>query len=269
MKARNLTLIFAKRWLLHVVLFVATFLTATAIQGPLYAVAILTILLAHEMGHFMLCRHYGVATTFPLFIPFPTILGTMGAVIAMKSPIPNRKALFDIGVAGPLLGLALAIPAIVIGLFFSRVELIPSHNNLFLGEPLLFSWISHLVLGPIPEGYDVFLHPIAFAGWAVLFVTSINLFPVGQLDGGHLVYALFGKKAKRIAWGMLPLLAYLGWHYQPMWYFFLVIAALFLFKHPPPIDDVTPIDKKRMWLAVLTFALGVLCFTPVPFDFRT
>jgi membrane-associated protease RseP (regulator of RpoE activity) len=258
-----------KRKLLHATLFALTFVTATLVQGPLYAVAIMTILLAHEMGHYLMCRKYGVAATFPMFIPFPSILGTMGAVIAMQSPIPNRKALFDIGVAGPLLGLALAVPAVAIGLHFSRVEPIPSGLGLFFGEPLLFRWISAWVIGPIPEGFDVYLHPVAFAGWAALFVTSINLFPVGQLDGGHLVYALFGKRAKLVGWGMLPLLFYLGRAYSPMWYFFLVIVGLFLFKHPPPLDDTLPIGRKRALLALLAFMLAALCFTPVPFDYRS
>lgn len=259
-----------KRWSLHISLFLLTFGTATLAQGPLYAVAIMAILLAHEMGHYLMCRKYGVAATFPIFVPFPNILGTMGAVIAIKSPIPNRKALFDIGVAGPLLGLALAIPAIAVGLLFSKVQLLPSEEvGLFLGEPLLFRWISTRILGPVPPGFDTVLHPLAFAGWAVLFVTSINLFPVGQLDGGHVMYALLGKKAKVVSWGMLPILFYLGAKYHPMWYFFMLIILLFIWKHPAPIDDSTPVDFKRVLIGCFVFALFLACFVPVPFEFRS
>jgi membrane-associated protease RseP (regulator of RpoE activity) len=258
-----------KRWFLHISLFVLTFGTTTWIQGPLYAVTIMAILLGHELGHYSMCRKYGVAATFPIFLPFPNILGTMGTVIAIRSAIPSRKALFDIGVAGPLVGLALAVPAIAIGLFFSNVVPVSSDRiGLFLGEPLLFQWLSKEIVGPIPAGFDTLLHPVAFAGWAVLFVTALNLLPTGQLDGGHVVYALLGKKAKYVSWGMIPLLAWLGYAYHPMWYIFLLILFL-IWKHPPPIDDETPIDETRKWIALLIFVLFVVCFVPVPFDYRS
>ncbi len=259
-----------KRWVIHGALFLITFVTATAMQGPIYASSIMVILLGHELGHYVQCRRYGVAATFPLFIPMPNILGTMGAVIAMKSPIPSRKALFDIGVTGPLVGLALAIPACAIGLYFSEVKTLPKGGeNLILGEPLLFQWLSMFILGPIPEGKDVYLHPIAFAGWATFFVTAINLFPVGQLDGGHVMYALIGERnAKRVAWAVAAFMGYLAMQYHSMWFFFLVMILLFVWKHPPPIDDKIPISSGRKWLGVFTFFLLGVCFTPVPFEFR-
>ena len=255
-----------KRWLLHISLFLVTFVTATMSGGPLYAIAIMSILLAHELGHYRTCKRYGVTATFPIFIPMPNILGTMGAVIAMKSPIPNRRALFDIGVAGPFMGLALAIPAVVVGLFFSKVAPAPQ-VGLFFGEPLLFKLLSHWILGPIPQGYDTLLHPIAFAGWAALFVTSINLFPVGQLDGGHMMCALLGRRAKYVSWMTMGILAYLGIRYHAIWFVFMVILFL-LWRHPAPIDDVTPLDRKRVLLGCLAYALLIVCFVPIPFDYR-
>jgi membrane-associated protease RseP (regulator of RpoE activity) len=259
-----------KSWVPHVVLFVLTFLTAYLVQGPLYAVTIMAILLAHESGHYFMCRRYGVQATFPLFIPMPNILGTMGAVIAMKSPMPNRKALFDIGVAGPLAGLAVAIPAILIGLHYSTVETLPKEGvHLYLGEPLLFQWLATHVFGTLPKDHDLFLHPIAFAGWAALFVTSINLFPAGQLDGGHVMFAMLGPRAKYVSWLVAAALCYLGFAYQPMWFIFTVLIFLFMFRHPSPIDPVTQLDRKRIVIGVLTFALQVICFVPIPFELRT
>lgn len=258
-----------KRWLIHSFLFVATFGTATLLQGPVYAATIMTILLGHELGHYFMCRKYGVAATFPVFIPMINALGTLGAVIAIKSPIPSRRALFDIGVAGPLVGLALAIPAILVGLQYSPVLPVPEHSfGVFLGEPLLFQWLSRLVLGELAPGYDVYLHPIAFAGWAALFVTAINLFPVGQLDGGHVLYAIFGPGARRFKWLVIIGLAYLGYRFDTMWFIFLLLVLILLARHPAPIDDQTPLDRRRIWIGVCAFLLMVVCFSPVPFEVR-
>ena len=259
-----------KHWIFHGALFVLTFLTATLMQGPTYAVAIMAILLAHELGHYFTCRRYGIPATFPVFIPMPNLLGTLGAVIAIKGKIPNRKALFDIGVSGPLIGLALAIPAIVIGLFFSHV--IPRQTDggmLSLGDPLLFSWLARLVKGPLPETQDIALHPLAFAGWAALFVTSINLFPAGQLDGGHIIHALFGqKKGRWISWGVWVGLLYLGYRYHPMWIVFATLLLLLLFRNHPPVEEEASLSKGRWFLAALAYGLMIIWFTPIPFDFR-
>ncbi|MFH1262486.1 MAG: site-2 protease family protein [Pseudomonadota bacterium] len=258
-----------KRWLIHGTLFLLALGTTTLVNGPLYGVSIVTLLLAHELGHYLMCRRYGVAATLPIFIPFPNLLGTMGAVISIRSPIPSRKALFDIGVAGPLAGLALALPVLTVGLALSDVRPLPvDGTGLFFGEPLLFHWISSAIVGTVPAGSDVYLHPLAFAGWAVLFVTALNLFPIGQLDGGHLAYALFGRRGRYVSWLTIPVMLYLGYAYHPMWYFFVVILLL-LTRHPPPIDDQTPLDRKRIAIAIVVFLLFVLCFTPVPFDYRS
>lgn len=258
-----------KRWWFHIILFGATFATATLIQGVLYAISIMVILLAHELGHYFTCKKYGVKATFPIFIPMPNILGTMGAVIAIKSPIPHRRALFDIGISGPLVGLVFAFPAIVLGLTLSEVQFVPKDGmSLFLGEPLAFQWLAHLIHGPLPQGQDILLHPIAFAGWAALFVTSINLLPVGQLDGGHIVHAILGRNAKWVSWFVIAALIYLGHQYHPMWYIFTVIILLFVFRHPDPIDPVAPINRKRLLLGLFTYLLMILCFTPIPFETR-
>ncbi len=258
-----------RTWLIHGGCFVATFITATLAGGPLYALTIMIILLAHELGHYLMCRKYRVDATFPLFIPMPNILGTMGAVIKMKSSIPNRKALFDIGIAGPLAGLSLAIPALIIGLTFSEVKTTPQEGvGLFLGEPLLFTWLSQWLLGPIPTD-QLMLHPVGFAGWAVLFVTAINLLPSGQLDGGHIIFAMFGRHARFFSWVTALTLGYLGYKYQPMWYIFMTLILLFLIHHPAPVDDKTILDYKRYLLGIFAFVLLVLCFVPIPFEFRS
>jgi membrane-associated protease RseP (regulator of RpoE activity) len=258
-----------RKWLLNGFLFVATFATTTMALGPVYAVCIMSILLAHELGHYFTCKRYGVPATFPMFIPFPNILGTMGAVIGMKGPVPNRKALFDIGVSGPLTGMALAIPAVIVGVFLSKVGPKPDAGmTLTLGEPILFHWISLWLKGPLAPDSDIMLHPIGFAGWAALFVTSINLFPAGQLDGGHMMHSLFGQKiAKWIGWGVVALLGYLGFAYHPMWYFFGMIILLFTMRTPKPLEDETPVSTSRKLVALGTYILMALCFTPIPFNF--
>ncbi len=259
-----------KKWLLHSGLFVLTFFTATLFQGPVYAVAIMTILLAHELGHFFACRRYAVPATFPIFIPMLNILGTLGAVIAIKGQIPHRKGLFDIGVAGPLVGLFFGIPAIFLGLLFSDVIPTPTNGpQILLGEPLLFQAIVWIVKGPIPENMSVFLHPLAFAGWASLLVTSINLIPAGQLDGGHMVYAMFGpRKARLLSWLMIFILLIMGFLFHKMWLLFSLLVFFLARKHPSPMDDQTPLDHRRFQLGLFTYLLMILCFSPIPLEFK-
>ena len=185
---------------IHIMLFVLTIGSTWLAHGVWYAVAIVSILLAHEMGHYLMCRKYKIPATLPYFLPFPfpalNPFGTMGAVIKMEGRIPTRKALFDVGAAGPIAGLVLTIPALIIGLKLStviKVDQTPEFS-IYLGESFLFSQLSKLIIGNLEQGYDVVLHPVAFAGWAGLFVTALNLLPIGQLDGGHILYALFGRK---------------------------------------------------------------------------
>ena len=179
---------------IHIVLFILTVVSTWSTGGPSYSIAIILILLGHEMGHYFMSRRHGIRATLPFFLPFPlSPFGTLGAVIRMEGSLTSRKAIFDTGVAGPLTSLILSIPAIAIGLKFST--LIPTaqvkEGTLRLADPYLFSIIQQLVLGEVPQNVDVMLHPIGYAGWVGLFVTSLNLFPVGQLDGGHIAYALF------------------------------------------------------------------------------
>jgi membrane-associated protease RseP (regulator of RpoE activity) len=258
-----------KKYTKYLILYLLTIISTYITWGGWYCIAIMAILSAHELGHYLMSRRYGISSTLPLFIPFPfSPFGTLGAVIKMRGTIYNRRALFDIGAAGPLTGLALTIPAIILGLRLSRVVAVaqlPPQSIMSLGDSLLFSWLERIVLGPIPAGHDVILHPIAYAGWVGLFVTALNLLPIGQLDGGHIVYSLWGEKSILIFKLVLGVLALVSLVFNPGW-FLLVILLLFLgLKHPPPIDNITPLDSKRKWLGIFTLIIFILSFTPVPF----
>jgi membrane-associated protease RseP (regulator of RpoE activity) len=185
----------------------------------------------------------------------------------MESTVSTRKALFDTGVAGPLTSLCLSIPAIVIGLRLS--ELIPAsqvrEGVLRLADPPLFSLIQRLVLGEISEKYEILLHPIGFAGWVGLFVTALNLLPIGQLDGGHIAYALFGRKSRLISLVAITVMAFITIFYNPGWLLLLILMILFGFRHPAPMDDQTPLDGKRKLIGAIAFLAFLLSFTPTPF----
>jgi membrane-associated protease RseP (regulator of RpoE activity) len=253
---------------IHIVLFVLTVASTLIVGGPAYSVTIILILLGHEMGHYFMSRKYGMAATLPFFLPFPfSPFGTLGAVIRMHGALSSRKAIFDTGVAGPLTGLCLSIPAIVIGLRLS--EIIPvSHvreGMLRLGDPLLFSFIQRLVSGEVPEGHDILLHPIGYAGWVGLFVTALNLLPIGQLDGGHVAYALFGGKSRLVFLIAITAMAFVTVFINPGWFLLLILIILFGFRHPAPMDDQTPLDGTRKFIGGLTFLIFFLSFTPAPF----
>ena len=257
-----------RRYIIHIVLFILTVASTMIVGGPAYSITVILILLGHEMGHYLMSRRYGIRSTLPFFLPFPlSPFGTLGAVIRMESATPSRKALFDTGVAGPLTSLLLSIPAIVIGLILS--EVIPASHlvegTIRLGDPLLFSFIQRLVLGEVSENFDILLHPIGYAGWVGLFVTALNLLPVGQLDGGHIVYALFGSKSRAIFLVAIAVMAFITIFYNPGWFLLLILIILFGFRHPAPLDDQTPVDGKRKWIGGLTFLGFLLSFTPAPF----
>ena len=252
---------------LNILLFALTVFSTYLIGGFWYSLSLITILLAHEMGHFFMSRRHGVQASMPYFLPVPIPpFGTFGAIIKMKGRMSSRRALFDIGVAGPLMGLLITLPAIIIGLLLSdQVLTEKAEEGLRLGESLLFVLVEKAVLGDLPEGYDLCLHPVAYAGWVGLFVTALNLLPVGQLDGGHIAYALFGRKS-RIVFGLtviflmgITIFFYMGWTLM------IVLVLLFGFRHPPPLDDVTPLDLRRKILGGVVFFLFILSFTPVPF----
>lgn len=265
---------------INVILFFATYISTFLTgwfqhgnwqAGVWYSTSIISILLAHEMGHYLMCRKYGIQATLPYFLPMPVLspFGTFGAVIKMESRIPSRRALFDVAVAGPLAGLAVTLPCIYYGLKFSQIITISpdtAKNTYFLGESLLFSQISKLAIGTLPEGKDVLLHPMAFAGWAGLFVTALNLLPIGQLDGGHIVYALLGRNHNYVATVALITFGFITIFIYPGWIVLLLLLIWFGYKHPPTLDE-TPLDEMRVAIGVLTLIIFVLSFTPEPFKF--
>lgn len=227
----------------------------------------MTILLAHEMGHYFMSRKYGVPATLPYFIPLPfPPFGTLGAIIKMKGIIINKKALFDIGIAGPLSGFIVSIPFIVLGIKMSSIQFVTKEMLYFrLGDPLLFKILQKILIGGIPEGYDLALHPLAYAGWVGLFVTSLNLLPVGQLDGGHIVYAVFDLKSNWIFGVSIGLLAILTIFYNPGWLLLVILLLIFGMRHPEPFDMDTELDGRRKFLAFIILLVFLLSFTLSPF----
>ena len=252
---------------LHIILFLLTIGSTIFVGGFLYSLAIMTILFAHEMGHYLMTRKYGIPSTLPFFIPFPMEpFGTFGAIIKMKGVIINKRALFDIGVAGPLCGFAVALPFIIAGILMSKVQVvIGGEHYQRLGDPLLFTLIQSIFIGKIPQGLDLVLHPFAYAGWVGLFVTALNLLPVGQLDGGHVVYAVFGNKSKSVSRVSITLLALLAIFYNPGWLTLVILLLIFGRRHPQPYDTETPLDSKRKFIACIVLVIFILSFIPAPF----
>ncbi len=234
-------------------------------KGFPFAFTLLLILGSHEFGHYFVSRYHRVEATFPYFIPAPTLIGTFGAVIRMKSPIMDRRSLLDIGVAGPLAGLVVSIPALFIGLALS--EIVPSvpEEGISLGNSILFSLLVRAVHGAVPAEINLVLHPVAFAGWIGLLVTSLNLLPVGQLDGGHVIYAVFGRRQQIVAKGVLILLFFLGIFAWTGWLFWGAILLVMGINHPPVVYDWIPLDGGRKIIGWLTLGLFLMTFTPVPF----
>ncbi|GAB4482488.1 MAG: site-2 protease family protein [Thermodesulfovibrionales bacterium] len=238
-------------------------------RGIPFSFSILFILLAHEFSHYRASRHHHVDATLPYFLPAPTLFGTLGAFIKMKSPITSRNALMDIGASGPVAGFLVAVAASVIGLSLSSVMPVPRDAEVItLGDSLLFSFLSKLILGPVPEGHDVFLHPVAFAGWIGFFVTSMNLLPVGQLDGGHIMYALIGERHAVTSKTIIAVMVGMGiftWEGWLVWGALLLILGL---KHPPIVYGYLPLDPRRKMLGIASLVIFVLTFTPVPVMIR-
>jgi membrane-associated protease RseP (regulator of RpoE activity) len=246
-------------------------------QGFPFSLTLLAILGTHEFGHYWMARHHGVPVTLPYFIPAPSLIGTFGAFIRIKGTVPNRGALFDIGVAGPLAGFAVAIPAIVLGLTLSEVKPAAELSGIGLGSSLLFNGLVHVLLGVTPQAYDVILHPMAFAGWIGFLVTAFNLIPASQLDGGHIIYSLFGHWHRPVTLVCVLALVPMGW-YWPGWWLWAFIIFWFsgphiawrqgwrlAFVHPPLLDEATPLSRTQKWVAAVALAIFVLTFPPVPF----
>lgn len=237
------------------------------LRGLPFACALLGILVTHEAAHFLAARAHGMRASLPYFIPMPfSTIGTFGAVIRMESPIKDRKTLLDVGLSGPLAGLAVSLVVLVVGLRLSEVTTwVPEAPLMPLGTGLLVDWITQAVLGPLADYQVVVLHPIALAGWFGIFITFINLIPVSQLDGGHAGYAFFGPAHRFVA--ILVFVSMLGLGLFSQWWFLwaILVFALGGLRHPPPLNDITPLDPKRRLLAILSFALLFLLGTPRPF----
>lgn len=236
-------------------------------QGYLFSIGIMTILTFHEMGHYIQTRRYGVSSSLPYFIPMPfPPFGTMGAIIRMDGRIPNMKALFDIGISGPLAGLVPAFLFCWIGISFSHLT--PRVYDPMVIEfhhPLIFQWITYWKFGPLPADITLRLHPLAFAGWVGLFITSLNLLPIGQLDGGHIFYGLLGKRAGFYSTFLFFVLVFLVFAFQLwFWSLMLVLMALMGTRHQPTQDDTVPLGPVRKILGVLTLSFLFIGFTPVP-----
>jgi membrane-associated protease RseP (regulator of RpoE activity) len=274
----------ANPWI-NLVLFVATVLSvilmgalnegANPLEDPTsillgipFAFTLLAILGTHEFGHYFAARRHRVAVTLPYFIPMPlSFVGTFGAFIQLRSPVRNRNQLFDVGVAGPLAGLIIAIPLLLIGLSLSTVQPLPTDEGYILeGNSLLYAGAKYLVYGQfLPDNdVDVFLHPMAFAAWFGLLVTAFNLLPVGQLDGGHVVYTLIGDKIRYVGTLFVGILLIMGVAFWQGWFVWAILIFMLGVNHPPPLNDVTPLGDRRKWLAVLTIVIFLLVFVPVP-----
>jgi membrane-associated protease RseP (regulator of RpoE activity) len=274
----------ASRTLLPILLFGATFLSVLfagsnlmpdeifahpfrLIEGWPFAVSLLGILLAHELGHYFMGRRLGMPSSLPYFIPFPiSIFGTMGAVIQLKAPPPSKRHLLAVASAGPLAGLIVAIPLLFLGLHLSEVGRIPPGMPIFQeGNSLLYAGLKFLAFGRfLPSGgQDVFLHPVALAGWAGLLVTSLNLIPVGQLDGGHVTHSLIGRHARWLPWIVIAALLGLSLLWQG-WLIWVGLVFIFGRQRAEPLDDITPLRSRERGLAILLLVVAVLIFTPIP-----
>jgi membrane-associated protease RseP (regulator of RpoE activity) len=237
-------------------------------DGLIFSLPLLLILFAHEMGHFLACEYYQVDATYPYFIPFPTPIGTMGAFIRIRAPIYTRKALFDIAIAGPVAGFLVLLPVLLIGVTLSKVHTnLANDSDLVFGNPELIRLLTSFLF-PGVNTEDIYLHPTARAAWVGLLATALNLLPIGQLDGGHLVYAFTGEFSKllyRLAWfGVLCLAAFFSWRTWLVW----AVLLLFLGMRHPVIYDSEPLGIRRILLAIFALVIFLLSFSAIPVTFH-
>jgi membrane-associated protease RseP (regulator of RpoE activity) len=282
-----------ERWWLHALLLLLTFATTTyvgagfalnfrpgllppggtgggslapLVRGALsFSLPLLAILFAHEMGHYLMCRRYGIDASPPYFLPFPSLVGTLGAFIRIRQPIASKRQLFDIGVAGPIAGFVVAIPLLFWGIAHSRPNLSPvlEEGTILFRYPLAVTWAQMVTLGRTFTSEQAVEHPVFLAAWFGLFVTALNLLPIGQLDGGHALYAVLGRIQRRAAWPILAALALLGLKW-PGWWVWVVITLFIGVKHPPVLDEDEPLDGARLAVALLVLLIFAVCFAPVP-----
>ena len=269
---------FQHRYTRHIVLFVLTLATTTLVgatrtiwDGFWYSLPLLTILGAHEFGHYWMCRVHDVDATLPYFLPLPfPPTGTLGAVIRIRESFPSKQALFDIGVAGPIAGFLTLLPFLWIGLHRSTV--MPTQTpglEMHLGDPLLVQAFVWLQFGTLRSGYDVGLHPMGFAAWWGLLATALNLMPFGQLDGGHIVYSILGRRSWWVSVATLAsacLLIFWSYSWISMSIMLLVMAFFLGVRHPRIVDEDTPLDPHRRFIAFCALVIFILSFTPVPID---
>lgn len=235
------------------------------ISGIPFAMTLMGILLAHELGHFFACRYYHISATYPYFIPAPTLIGTLGAFIRIRSPIFNRRALFDMALAGPLVGFLIALPALALAILFSKVVPVSDVSPSFaFGQPLV-ERLLELSLRPGVSHAHLLLHPIGRAAWVGIFATALNLLPAGQLDGGHILYAVAGGWHRRMSFAVAILLVPLAIKFWVGWLVWAVLLVAIGFRHPPLIDRWEPLDLRRRILAGVALAIFVLCFMLAPF----
>jgi membrane-associated protease RseP (regulator of RpoE activity) len=286
---------FQHRWWLHALLLLLTIGTTTALgvehylsfksdfgaqvvhvdrsvlwQGLWYSLSVLGILGAHEMGHYLACRRYDVDATLPFFLPFPSLAGTLGAVIKIREAFPSRTALFDIGVAGPIAGFVVLVPLLFLGMHLSNVMPVPHDmEGWTLGEPLLFKAATWLVFGTVPDGYSVNMHPMVFAAWFGMLATAWNLLPFGQLDGGHLTYATLGESSRyfsiaTVAGAIVMSFISVSWILMTV-----MMVAMLIFlgpRHPRVIYEHEPLAPGRLAVAIFAIVMFALCFMPVPLE---
>jgi membrane-associated protease RseP (regulator of RpoE activity) len=254
------------------------------LQAWPFTAAVLGVLLTHELGHYVMTRYHGVDASLPYFIPMPSLIGTMGAVIRMKGQMPDREALFDIGVAGPLAGLAATVVVTAIGLSLppetvpQSVMASPNTIQIEFGYPPLLEFIAAVLGEPTSYGPGKSVNPVVIGGWVGMFITFLNLIPVGQLDGGHIVRAMLGEQQERVAsfvpLALFALAAYVFYvervsNASVLWVFWGLLATYVAYVGPAnPIDD-EGLDSRRKAIGVLTFVFGLLCFTPIPIEIIT
>jgi membrane-associated protease RseP (regulator of RpoE activity) len=249
--------------------FFSTYATLLAhpqllLSGVPFAFTLIGILLAHELGHYFACRYYKISASYPYFIPAPTLIGTLGAFIRIRSAIYNRKALFDVGVAGPVVGFLFAVPALAIAIFYSKVvPFSEAHASIVFGQPLALRLLA-AVLRPGVYAGDLLLHPVGRAAWVGLFATALNLLPGGQLDGGHILYAVATRYHRKITLGVVLLLIPLGIFFWRGWILWSVLLLAIGFRHPPLIDRWEKLDRRRLIWAGIAGLIFILCFMPMP-----
>jgi len=238
------------------------------LAGVPFAFTLIGILLAHELGHFFACRYYGISASYPYFLPAPTLIGTLGAFIRIRSPIYNRKALFDVGLAGPVVGFLFAVPALAIAVFYSRV--VPSsdaHSSIVFGQPVVMRLLVAVLRPGVASG-DLLLHPVGRAAWVGLFATALNLLPGGQLDGGHILYAAASRYHRRITLAVALLLVPLGLFFWSGWILWSILLLAIGFRHPPLLNQWEKLDRMRLVWAAVAVVMFLLCFMPMPVMIR-